>query len=85
LTLPARPSHELTIGHSIDVPSIVAAAGEDAAYHFIAFFVSELENPNTRAPNDPPYRKFPHGCCQQPLLKGSWRNSSDLGSLAHSR
>ena len=49
LNLPALPGHELTTTPSIPVPSIIAAAGEDAAHHFIAFFISEIENPNTRA------------------------------------
>lgn len=64
MTLPALTSHELTIGHSIAVPAIIAAAGEDAAHHFIAFFISEIENPNTRSAYARQVRTFCAWCEQ---------------------
>lgn len=36
------------LGSSIIVPAIVAAAGEDAQFHFVNFFISNIRNPNTR-------------------------------------
>lgn len=35
-------------GLTIVVPAIIANAGERAGYHFLNFFISEIENPNTR-------------------------------------
>jgi hypothetical protein len=48
--LPSRPNlqGDLLIVEGIAMPAIVLAAGEEAAHHFLNFFIASIRNRHTR-------------------------------------
>jgi len=59
--LPAIPTSLLP------VPTVIAAAGDEASDHFLDFFAANIRNPNTRAAYVPPAQFF------------GWRSIRNLG------
>ncbi len=48
LELATREDHSLQTSGGTSLPSLVVAAGENAAEKFIDYFTAQIRNPNTR-------------------------------------
>ncbi len=65
MNAPSEPCRELAQAGGLPVPSLIAAAGEDAARHFLQFFLAHIRNPHTRRAYARQVRTFLAWCARR--------------------